>query len=222
METTAFNEERRNAFANQIEKITAHISALQSVALDNVPTAEETASLQDAPMMQEYMELPFNHPKEKAMKKLFAAAVALGTNTDVLPFSLQDNSPVAIASAVDEGLTRIKTAAQTAIGNLDVIEATDILIDNAAARTRVILEKVVEKGMPLALQSIQIAVIRAFPPAKILAPIVQHAEKYVTPVAKQMVKKGIHTIATAAKVAIRTVVASAKKVTNKIFNFLKA
>ena len=107
----AFDEERRNEFANNMEEMTTRFSALQSVEMGEAAVnTEEAEPLRVSETLREFLEMPMNDRREAVMKKLLASAVTLGASVGTLPFELPDKSPVAIASAVDESLTRMKTA----------------------------------------------------------------------------------------------------------------
>ena len=165
--------------------------------------------------------MPINDKREAKVKKLYATAVVVAKDKNVLPFETPDTS-VGVASAVDDGLTRMKVGYQTATGELDALEATDILIDRAAARAVTVVDKVMEKGVPFVADKLYKAVSLVFPPAKVIAPIVEKAVRYVTPRIKTFVRKGIKTVAEAAKPIVRGVVEAGKKVLNKVGNVLKA
>ena len=135
---------------------------------------------------------------------------------------MEDKSPLAIASIVDEGLTRLKVAYQTSIGTIDVIEAADALIDRLAVRAVVAVDKAIERGIPMLLDRLCGAMVSVFPQTASLVPVIKSLEKYITPIAKVTARKGIQVIADTAKVVVRKVADKAKQVAKKISNFLKA
>ena len=132
------------------------------------------------------------------------------------------DSPVEIANAVDEGLTQLKVAYQTAKGTLDSIEATDVLIDRLTIRTITVMDKVIEKGVPVVLDKLCILMTTVYPSAKSIVPIIKSAERYITVATKVVVRKGIRTLAQAAKPIVQCTVAKVKSVARKVLNFLKA
>lgn len=73
--------------------------------------------------MQKFLDTPFGDAVEAKFKKVFAAATIAANDKGTLPFSLDDKSPISIASTIDEGLTRIKASYQLALEELDPIEA---------------------------------------------------------------------------------------------------
>ena len=222
MKFAEYNEDYgRNEFGNQLEKEVTQMTALQSLLTGNELSAEELPLIREFKTVQEFLDLPVNDKKEAVLKKLFTSSIILAKNKGVLPFNMPD-SPVEIASAVDEGLTQLKVAYQTATGTLDSIEATDVLIDRLAVRTITVMDRVIEKGMPVVLDKLCMAMTKIYPPAIAVAPIIKSAERYVTVATKVVVRKGIRILAQAAKPIVQRTVAKVKSVAKKVLNFLKA
>lgn len=222
MKFAEYNEDYgRNEFGNQFEKEVTQMTALQSLLTGNELSAEELPLIREFKTVQEFLDLPVNDKKEAILKKLFTSSIILAKNKGVLPFNVPDSS-VEIASAVDEGLTRLKVAYQTATGVLDSIEATDVLIDRLAVRTITVMDKVIEKGIPVVLDKLCMVITKVYPPAKIVVPVIKSAEKYITVATKVAIRKGVHTLAKAAKPIVQRTVAKVKSVANKVLNFLKA
>ena len=211
----------RNEFGNQFEKETTQMTALQSLLTGNELSSEELPLIREFKTVQEFLDLPINDKKEAILKKLFTSSIILAKNKGVLPFNVPD-SPVGIASAVDDGLTRLKVAYQTATGMLDSIEATDILIDRLAVRTITVMDKVIEKGVPVVLDKLCMVMTKVYPPAKVVVPVIKSAERYITVTAKIVVRKGLYTLAKAAKPIVQHTVTKVKSVAKKVLNFLKA
>ena len=90
---------------DQVRKQDAIKSLLlgQEIPLDQIPIIKEFS------VMKEFLDLPMNDSKEVALKKIIAAAIVTAAEKGVLPIPME-TSPEAIASLVDEGLTRIKVA----------------------------------------------------------------------------------------------------------------
>ena len=197
------------------------MTALQSLLLGNEMTAEEPPLIREFKCVKEFLDLPVNDKKEAVLKKLFATSVVIAKSKGLLPFEVP-NSPEAIASAVDEGLTQMKVAYKTATGELDSIEAVDVLVDRVAVRTITIADKMIEKGMPVVLDKLCVAMARVYPPAMAVVPVIKRAERYITVATKMVVRKGIHTLAQAAKPIVKQVVITVKSVARKVLNFLKA
>ncbi|MDM8306906.1 hypothetical protein [Phocaeicola salanitronis] len=222
MKFAEYNEDYgRNEFGNQFEKETTQMTALQSLLLGNELTAEELPMIREFKCVKEFLDLPVNDKKEAVLKKLFTTSIILAKSKGVLPFEVPD-SPEAIASAVDEGLTQLKVAYKTATGELDSIEAVDVLVDRVAVRAITIADKVIEKGIPIVLDKLCVAITKVYPPAIAVVPVIKRAERYITVATKMVVRKGIRTLAQAAKPVVKQVVTMAKYVAKKVQNFLKA
>ena len=222
MKFAEYNEDYgRNEFGNQFEKEVTQMTALQSLLTGNELSAEELPLIREFKTVQEFLDLPVNNRKEAILKKLFTSSIILAKNKGILPFNVPD-SPVEIASAVDEGLTRLKVAYQTATGVLDSIEATDVLIDRLAVRTITVMDKVIEKGVPVVLDKLCMVMTKVYPPANAIAPIIKSAERYITVATKIIVRKGIRTLAQAAKPIVQRTVTKVKSVARKLLNVLKA
>lgn len=222
MKFEEYNEDYgRNEFANQFEEETGRLSALQSLLLGEELGKEEVASIREFESVKKFLDLPIGDKCEVVLKKMFAYSVIVAKNKGVLPFELPD-SPVAIASLVDEGLTRLKVAYKTGKGELDVIEAADAMIDSLSVRIVTVADKVIDRGVPVLLDKLCMVMTKVYPPTAVLVPYVKATEKYVNAAAKVLVRKGMGVITQAAKSVVRKVVSAGKKVAAKIKNFLKA
>lgn len=222
MKFAEYNEDYgRNEFGNQFEKEATQMTALQSLLLGNEMTAEELPLIREFECVKEFLDLPVNDKKEAILKKLFATSIIIAKSKGLLPFEVPE-SPAAIASVVDEGLTQLKVAYKTATGELDSIEAVDVLVDRVTVRVVTIADKVIEKGMPVVLDKLCMAMTRVYPPAIAVVPVIKRAERYITIATKVVVRKGIHTLAQVAKPIVKQVVTTVKSVARKVLNFLKA
>jgi len=222
MKFAEYNEDYgRNEFGNQFEREATQMTALQSLLLGNELTAEELPLIREFKCVKEFLDLPINDKKEAILKKLFATSIVIAKSKGLLPFEVPE-SPEAIASVVDESLTQMKVAYKTATGELDSIEAVDVLIDHVAVRAVAIADKVIEKGMPVVLDKLCMVMTKVYPPAITVFPVIKHAERYITVATKVIVRKGIRTLAQAAKPIVKQVAAKAKSIATKVLNFLKA
>ncbi len=222
MKFAEYNEDYgRNEFGNQFEREATQMTALQSLLLGNELTAEELPLIREFKCVKEFLDLPINDKKEAILKKLFATSIVIAKSKGLLPFEVPE-SPEAIASVVDESLTQMKVAYKTATGELDSIEAVDVLIDHVAVRAVAIADKVIEKGMPVVLDKLCMVMTKVYPPAITVVPMIKHAERYITVATKVIVRKGIRTLAQAAKPIVKQVAAKAKSIATKVLNFLKA
>lgn len=222
MKFAEYNEDYgRNEFGNQFEREATQMTALQSLLLGNELTAEELPLIREFKCVKEFLDLPINDKKEAILKKLFATSIVIAKSKGLLPFEVPE-SPEAIASVVDESLTQMKVAYKTATGELDSIEAVDVLVDRVAVRAVAIADKVIEKGMPIILDKLCMVMTKVCPPAITVVPVIKHAERYITVATKVIVRKGIRTLAQAAKPIVKQVAAKAKSIATKVLNFLKA
>lgn len=222
MKFAEYNEDYgRNEFGNQFEREATQMTALQSLLLGNEMTAEELPLIREFKCVKEFLDLPINDKKEAILKKLFATSIVIAKSKGLLPFEVPE-SPEAIASVIDEGLTQMKVAYKTATGELDSIEAIDVLVDRVAVRAVAIADKVIEKGIPVVLDKLCMVMTKVYPPAITVVPVIKHAERYITVATKVIVRKGIRTLAQAAKPIVKQVAAKAKSIATKVLNFLKA
>lgn len=222
MKFAEYNEDYgRNEFGNQFEREATQMTALQSLLLGNELTAEELPLIREFKCVKEFLDLPINDKKEAILKKLFATSIVIAKSKGLLPFEVPE-SPEAIASVVDESLTQMKVAYKTATGELDSIEAVDVLIDHVAVRAVAIADKVIERGMPVVLDKLCMVMTKVYPPAITVVPVIKHAERYITVATKVIVRKGIRTLAQAAKPIVKQVATKVKSVARKVLNFLKA
>lgn len=222
MKFAEYNEDYgRNEFGNQFEREATQMTALQSLLLGNELTAEELPLIREFKCVKEFLDLPINDKKEAILKKLFATSIVIAKSKGLLPFEVPE-SPEAIASVVDESLTQMKVAYKTATGELDSIEAVDVLVDRVAVRAVAIADKVIEKGMPIILDKLCMVMTKVYPPAITVVPMIKHAERYITVATKVIVRKGIRTLAQAAKPIVKQVATKVKSVARKVLNFLKA
>lgn len=222
MKFTEYNEDYgRNEFGMQFEKEITQMTALQSLLLGNELSTEELPVIREFKCVKEFLDLPMNDKKEGILKKLFTTSIVIAKEKWILPFKIP-NSPIEIASAVDEGLTQLKVAYKTATGELDSIEATDALIDRATVRAIAVADKIIEKGVPVVLDKLCLALTKIYPSTTAVVPIIKASERYITTGTKIAVRKGINTLAKIAKPVVQKAVTKVKSVAKKVMNFLKA
>lgn len=146
MKFIAYNEdEGRNEFVSHVEGESRKYSALQSLLSGRKLEQEEVESLKEFKEVQQFLDSPVGDASEAKLKKVFAAAIIIANEQGTLPFSIEDKSPIAIASAVDEGLNRVKFSYKLANEDLDAIEVADKLIDATVARVITVADKVIER-----------------------------------------------------------------------------
>lgn len=178
MEFTSFNSDYgRSEFGNIFDGNLNKINALKSLLLGHELGAADINQLKEFKIVKEFLDLPFNDKREVVLKKLFAVAVNIAIKNKAFPIELKDTSSVAIASMIDEGLNRVKVAYLSSVGQMDVIEATEVLIDRTAARAVAVIEKAVDKAGPLILNKVCSVVEAAYPQTKPVVAIVRASEK---------------------------------------------
>lgn len=239
-------EESKSAFERKVDERISVLSALQSMVIGSELKDSEIEMIREFKSVQEYLDLPLNDSAENALKRAVVAAVVTANQLGVLTLPDGCTNAESVASIVDEGLTRIKTAYQVAKGILNPIDATEAVNDRMAVRVATVVEVVTdkleekakqlvdnlkEKAMPLADLAVEgVArvstvvcsfVEKVFPPAKAVTPVIKRVIKFVSPMVKTAVKKGITFIAEAAKNVITKVATGiksfAKRVIAKIF-----
>lgn len=184
-------------------------TALQSLLFSDGLGKEEIPLLREFKCVQEFLDLPMNDPKEGELKKLFAGAVAAAADSGVLPFDLPENSAESIASLVDEGLTRVKTAFKVETEELEIEYVADSLIDHAVARTVAIVDFALDNDVVgNALANVATA---CYPPAEAWRPIIVETVRYATPAIKNIVHNVVPKIATLAKGAVRSAIPTFKE-----------
>ena len=221
MKFTAYNEdEGRNEFVSHVEGESRKYSALQSLLSGRELEKEEVESLKEFKVVQQFLDSPVGDASEAKLKKVFAAAIITANEQGTLPFSIDGKSPIAIASAVDEGLNRVKLSYKLANEDLDAIEVADKLIDATVARVITVADKVIERGVPVVLNRVCDLIIKVYPPASVFVPVVKNVEKYIVTAAKVAVRKGLKYVAEGAKTIVRSVAKGIAKVGKKLVSLL--
>ena len=220
MKFIAYNEdEGRNEFVSHVEGESRKYSALQSLLSGRKLEQEEVESLKEFKEVQQFLDSPVGDASEAKLKKTFAAAIIIANEQGTLPFSIEDKSPIAIASAVDEGLNRVKFSYKLANEDLDAIEVADKLIDATVARVITVADKVIERGVPIVLNRVCDLSSKVYPPATVFVPVIKSAEKFIVTAAKVAVRKGMKYVAEGAKTVVRSVVKGVAKVGRKVLSW---
>ena len=219
MDIVKFAKENYGDFVKRANPAMNKMTALQTLLSGKDLSKEEVPLIKEFKVVQEYLDLPVGDKKEVILKKAFATAVTIAKDKGVLPFEV--NSSEQIASLVDDGLTRMKVAYQTATGKMDVYHAVDALVDRVAVRVVGIADRAIEKGTPIVVDKLCKAMSK-HPYTMALVPFVKAAEKYIAPVAKAAVRAGVAAVAKAAKPILKKAVDTAKAVGKKIMSWLNA
>ena len=125
-----FAKENYGDFVKRANPAMNKMTALQTLLSGKDLSKEEVPLIKEFKTVQEFLNLPMGDKKEVVLKKAFATAVTIAKDKGVLPFEV--NSSEQIASLVDDGLTRMKVAYQTATGKIDAYQAVDALVDRVA------------------------------------------------------------------------------------------
>lgn len=246
MEGQTLNE-KKMALANKVEEQIPVLSALQSLAIGKELNEEEVDTIREFKSIQTFLELPLNDIAENGIKKLFATAIIAANQKGVLKLAEGYANAESVASIVDEGLTRIKTAYQVGKGIINPIKAEAAIADRFAIRTASVVDVVVnrleekaqtfintaeqtalsisdvlvEQGIGRASDFICRAITRVYPPAAVVTPYVKRITAFITPIAKTAVKKGIRMVAETARNVVSKASAKvksfAKKAIEKLF-----
>ena len=247
MEAQNLNEVKAQ-YVQKIEEVTPLLSAIKSLAFGKALNEEKTQTVREFKSMQDYLDSPLNTPAENQLKKIFAAAVVVAHQKGILKLPEGYAHAESVASIVDEGLTRIKTAYQIAEGKINPIDADAAINDRLAIRTTATVDVVVNKLTQKASEYVNIAeqkvmsvsdklvkmgigrlsdvvcaaAVKVFPPAAVVVPYVKRFVTFITPVAQRVVRKGIKMVADFARTTIKKVASTAKTLAKKVINFFFA
>ena len=220
MENDYIYSEEFQAYGDKLKNNLSQYVTLETTLLDGNTVAGEGES---APLkcMQEFLDASLVGDKDTAMKKLFAAGLALANDSGVLPDKY--SSPEGIASIVDDSLTQVKVAYKVATGEIPAEEVVDTLIDHAAARAMAVADAVVDT-VEANVDIICDAVSVAFPPAaeviQFAKPVIKHVVTRVAPKVKEVIHTGINKVSQIAKEAARPIIAKAREIGAKVKNRL--
>lgn len=219
MDIIKFAKDNYGDFVKRANPAMNKMTALQTLLSGKELSKEEVPLIKEFKTVQEFLNLPMGDKKEIVLKKAFATAVTIAKDKGVLPFEVDSSEQ--IASLVDDGLTRMKVAYQTTTGKMDAYQAVDALVDRVAVRVVGIADRVIEKGTPIVVDKLCIAMSK-HPYTMALVPFVKAAEKYIAPVAKAAVRVGVAAVAKAAKPILKKAIDTAKAVGKKIMSWLNA
>ena len=197
-----------------IDDTKGYVDSITSI-LGEMP--ESKGSDASAIIDEKVLESPIGSTDDLNLKKLAAAALVIAKEKGFVPAELVRDGTTA-ASIVDEGITRIKTAYQTAVGKIDVYEAADQIIDRATSRLSVVADRMVAKGVDLALNRVSMYVATAYPPALPVVNVIRTFQPLITKTAQVAVRKGLQKVAETAKAAVRKAGALLAKAANKLFS----
>lgn len=183
---------------SKLDNSCCNISSVDN-ALVEVSHEEMTYEEESSKLISEFLDSQFGSPEELEMKKLMVvAAVAAG----------DESNPVDLASNVDASAVYSKTSYKVSAGDLDIIEATDIIIDHGVARLDSIIQTNLD--MDIAGEIISETIASAFPPAKAAKPFIKVIIKKAEPLVRKCITEGLRSVASYAKQTVRNVTSQLK------------
>lgn len=203
------NEDILSRMSNVNESIKAHIKCSTiELGETNILTKELEGSNNE--WLQSYIEGKVDEMTAEQMRRIIAKAVIKSVNEKTMEVPAEAES---IASLVDEGLTRMKVAYQVESGEYDIADAFEEIINHQVARVATIADYAIAKAEQIALEHsdkvtdtvIDIAaeglktVVSAFPPTRPLAYFIETGAQMIKPHAREIVKKGIQSLANSAR-----------------------
>jgi hypothetical protein len=212
--------------ASQIDNAIRTNEAVKAVIVEasGIVTGDESGETRKS--VQEFLDAPLGDKKEMAMKKAYAAAVALAKDRGLLPDIPE--APSAIAAVVDEGLGRVKVAYNVAVGKITPEEGFDYIVDLSAARAKSYVDYAFDSGLvreAVALGATRLAYAIPYI-GPVIGPVVQSYQPLIKSVvarvekpAKALIKTGINTVANVAKAVGRKVVETAGSVLKTTVSF---
>lgn len=209
--------------ANNIDKVIRDNQALKSLIIDASSLVTGDQSQETRQSIQEFLDSPLGDKKEIVMEKAFAAAMVLAKERGLLP-NLPESSH-AIASIVDEGLTRVKANYQVGVGILDPEKAIDHIIDHAESRAIAFVDTVFEPGVISEVVTEGVVKLAYVIPGigPIIGPITENFRPIIKSViacveqpVREAIKTGIHVVATTAKTIAHKAIEEVKDFAGKI------
>ena len=167
------------------------IGDIDSLEYAQIVTVEESS--EENKTIKEYLDSEMGSPEEVETKKLMALASVM---------SGDDRSAMEIAADIDEGVTFTKVAYKVGTGELDTLEAFDILVDKAAARLKAFVDVVLEPER--ASEVVSKTIVSVFPRARFAQPYIKEVVRRSAPVVRQAINYGIDKVADKAKSVVRS------------------
>lgn len=131
--------------------------------------------------------------------------MVIAKRLDILPEELTDLAPNDIANVANQVWTNLKVCYQVATGELDITEAADVMVDNAATRLVATLDSAVEVAVPVLVEQAVLALATLWPPLEAFAPVAKvFARAYLSDIVKNLVHKGSEKLKDSAHRLIKT------------------
>lgn len=201
-----------------LEKSDEQMNILQAVGdvLLGEVKAEDIPFIKEFKCVKDFLESPMNDASELSLKKVFAAIIMIANEKKILPFRIPESAEE-VASMVDDGLTRIKVAYKEQMGEIDVYDAADMLVDRAAARTIAIVEYALGEGLPIVTETLA-NLAKCHQYTAPLAPFIETVLPCVAEPLKNVVVDGIKKLAEKSKPIIHKVIDKVKIFASTIKN----
>ena len=174
----------------------------ESVSVDMAQDNSEGISLEkNGRVFKKFLDSDIGSESEMEAKKLMALSFIVAND---------DRSGEEIAATVDGGMSNAKVAYKVGNGEIDVVEAIEILIDRAAVRADAFLQYMINMDMVGEVVTTVAALV--YPPIAAYKPIIKTVLKVAEPAVRTFITKGLSVVATASKKLLRNVAEKAKLV----------
>lgn len=183
------------------KEIGTNILNVENLSNANIDIAEsQDMQVRPSVIVQKALDSEFNSQSELNVKKVMTAALLVAKKKGLLPKSISPTiDSTGAASIADESISVMKVATKVATGQMDANKGIDILVDKATARAIAIADKLVEKGVDIAVKRLGVAIVVACPPAAPLVACIKTLQPVIEEKSKQLVRKGIVKISAVAK-----------------------
>lgn len=202
--------ELNEILANTAEAISAASKikeTLSSASLENIiPESSENESSDEN--ISKLLSSFVSSSSTEKLSKVMATAAKIADSLGVI--SLEGNSKFDIASLCDEAATKISLATKVATGEIDIEEYSDRLVDHAASRLIAYADDYIDNKLPMAVDLLCGTLVKAYPPAAPLIPLVKNLVPILQPKIKQCVRTGINAVAKHAKAILPKLFNTAK------------
>lgn len=209
----------KKQYAQHIIDAISNNTLLHSVQFeDNTLTIPKEC--REHPLLKQYFEAPLDAEEDSAVKKAVSAGFAIAREKNLLPKAMETVSDEDLAHIVERGLTQAKTAYKVGTGEISPIAAINYCIDRTASTVASVAKKVCSTVGTVAGKILGGVLGSKFGPA--VAKAVSFAGgvigQKVGKTIGTVIGKGVKMIASAAKTAVKTVAAGAKKLWTDIKN----
>lgn len=197
-------------------------------------------------LINEYLTSNLSSGSETKIKKILAIAAVLANQKGTLHIPEEYNNAESYANSVDEAAARLKANYQVGSGRITASEALDYISDRLISRVTTAVDTVVdyvsgkaekivttvkntvikfadnivEKGLMAIQLLLKTAITKIYPPLAFIHPYIDNVIQWITPKAKQFVKKGVTWIADKAKTIINNAKVKVKEGARKVLTWI--